>query len=490
MVASKRESLCMAMLRSKYKVRADWMRRNPIKGASPIWRAIEKSKKVIKKGACFLVGDGCAINVWMDPWIPWIEGFKPRPRDPVNPKDPMSVSTLINSSTREWRLELLLDLFDMETVAAIQKIRLPFFSRPDKLVWIKDPKGQFSAKSAYKMCQENSSSQPQDPLWKNLWKLKVHDRVKMLLWRIASNVLPTKDNLDQRLGVSDTACPLCNEAKETIIHLFLECSIAKAIWFGSCWSIRVDTLPAANCTDIVKLVLEPPNSSNDKEMKELSSLQFAHTLEAIWNLRNKVVHGEGKINLIATIKSLEKKVLEFKRIGETSESMMQSNYQTHWTPPPPGFVKINVDAAVANSRTTLAVVARNEHGNIVKAWAKEHMAGDALFAEASAFLWALQLAKNSGMQQIIVEGDAKLVVEALLKNANDVSWTIAAIISDALVLASSFSSCKFGWIKRDGNTVAHMLAKFASQSNLVVCNNELIPQVVKEACWKDVMFFS
>ena len=151
----------------------------------------------------------------------------------------------------------------------------------------------------------------------------------MLLWRIASNVLPTKDNLDQRLGVSDTACPLCNEAKETIIHLFFECSVAKAIWFSSCWSIRIDTLQVANYIDIVKLVLEPPNSSNDKELKELSSLQFAHTLEAIWNLRNKVVHGEGKINLIATIKSLEKKVLEFKRIGETSESMMQNNYQTH-----------------------------------------------------------------------------------------------------------------------------------------------------------------
>jgi hypothetical protein len=72
-----------------------------------------------------------------------------------------------------------------------------------------------------------------------------------------------------------------------------------------------------------------------------------------------------------------------------------------------------------------------------------------------------------------VEGDAKLVVETLLKNTDDVSWDIAGIISDALVLASSFSSCKFGWIKRDGNTVAHMLAKFSSQSKLVVCNNEL-----------------
>jgi hypothetical protein len=82
------------------------------------------------------------------------------------------------------------------------------------------------------------------------------------------------------------------------------------------------------------------------------------------------------------------------------------------------------------------------------------------------------------------------VCSKLLNNANDVSWVIAAIISDALVLASSFSSCKFGWIKRDGNTVAHMLAKFASQSNLVVCNNELILQVVREAGWKDVMFSS
>ena len=58
----------------------------------------------------------------------------------------------------------------------------------------------------------------------------------------------------------------------------------------------------------------PPNSSSDKELKKLSSLQFAHTLEAIWNLRNKVVHGEGKINLIATIESLEKKVSNSKEL--------------------------------------------------------------------------------------------------------------------------------------------------------------------------------
>ena len=68
---------------------------------------------------------------------------------------------------------------------------------------------------------------------------------------------------------------------------------------------------------------------------------------------------------------------------------MQEKAQTLWKPPPPGYVKINVDVVVANSRTTLAMVARNEYGKILNAWAKEHMAGDALFAESSTFVWAL-----------------------------------------------------------------------------------------------------
>ena len=74
-----------------------------------------------------------------------------------------------------------------------------------------------------------------------------------------------------------------------------------------------------------------------------------------------------------------------------------------------------------------------------------------MFAEFSAFVWAFQLAKNNGMKKIIVEGDAKLVVDALLSSPDDVRWDIAALINDAMCLASTFSSCKFGRIKREGN---------------------------------------
>ena len=58
MVASSRESPCMQVLRSKYKVDGDWLRREPLKYASHSWKAIEKMRNIVSKGACFLVGDG------------------------------------------------------------------------------------------------------------------------------------------------------------------------------------------------------------------------------------------------------------------------------------------------------------------------------------------------------------------------------------------------------------------------------------------------
>ena len=38
----------------------------------------------------------------------------------------------------------------------------------------------------------------------------------MLLWRIASNLLPTKDNLDKFLNSEDQCCSLCESDQESI----------------------------------------------------------------------------------------------------------------------------------------------------------------------------------------------------------------------------------------------------------------------------------
>ena len=81
MIASNRDSFCMNLLRRKYMVRENWIQSEPSKNASPIWKAIEKTKPLITKGACYLVGNGASINVWVDLWIPWLAGFKPTLKD-------------------------------------------------------------------------------------------------------------------------------------------------------------------------------------------------------------------------------------------------------------------------------------------------------------------------------------------------------------------------------------------------------------------------
>ena len=154
MIGSKKDSLCTRILRNKYKVRDDWLRRVPVKQASPIWKAIEKTKDMILKGACYLIGDGSSINVWMDSWIPWIEGFKPKPKDNSILMNPLMVCSLINQDTHEWRMDKLMELFEFESIAAIKKIRFSTTQQEDKLIWIKDEKGRFSTKAAYKVIQE------------------------------------------------------------------------------------------------------------------------------------------------------------------------------------------------------------------------------------------------------------------------------------------------------------------------------------------------
>ena len=56
------------------------MSREAPKNASQTWKAIERLKKTVECGACFLVGDGAVIDIWKDPWVPWLPNFKPSPK--------------------------------------------------------------------------------------------------------------------------------------------------------------------------------------------------------------------------------------------------------------------------------------------------------------------------------------------------------------------------------------------------------------------------
>ena len=168
---------------------------------------------------------------------------------------------LIDSDHHKWKVPLVLDLFDANSANAILSIPIHSRTRPNKLVWIPDSKGCFSVKSAYKEIV-NLSSHPTTPIvdWRKLWKLKGLERIKLFLWRVVFNALPTKENLMCRMQVEDPCCVLCNQEVETFDHIFLCCLVAKALWFSICWGFRSDEFPLATSKDIINLILNPPEA--------------------------------------------------------------------------------------------------------------------------------------------------------------------------------------------------------------------------------------
>lgn len=238
------------------------------------------------------------------------------------------------------------------------------------------------------------------------------------------------DNLEQRMGIADTVCVCCNGEKESVVHLFFQCAMTRAIWFGLNCYCRSELLNINNCEEFVKVV------TGDLDFLEHAPLRIAITLEAMWNLRNQILHNkELKVNLVSVIGNMELMILEYIR-----------SIKGRWQKPPPGTIKINLDAAVNPDFTAVAAVARDDRGgwggggNLI-AWAKKQVYCDAIEVETAAFTWALKLASLEGYKKIMNESDSKLCIDALNDDCENSCWNIKIVLENVLYLKSSFLSC-------------------------------------------------
>ena len=136
-----------------------------------------------------------------------------------------------------------------------------------------------------------------------------------------------------------------------------------------------------------------------------------------------------------------------------------------WKKSPRDSIKINVDAAFKDDKSSIAAVARDWRGEVVFACAKRVYSILPLQAEAEAIKWALSLAKSIDVATIIVESDSKVCVDALAPSGNQVPWSIRGICNEILNLMSLIPGCHVAWIPRGANKAAHSLAKLSFVNN-------------------------
>lgn len=158
-----------------------------------------------------------------------------------------------------------------------------------------------------------------------------------------------------------------------------------------------------------------------------------------------------------------------------------------WSPSPLSFIKINIDAAISPSSTSLAAIARDHNGAIIKVWMKNHCICHPIQAKVAALHWAVQLASSKGWKHVIFQGDSKECINTLTVTDFLPSWSISNITSNVLSLVVSFTSCSFFWVRRSCNVAAHVAAKYTLGSSLSFCfYKDDLPVALLSICEADI----
>ena len=148
----------------------------------------------------------------------------------------------------------------------------------------------------------------------------------------------------------------------------------------------------------------------------------------------------------------------------SSLDMVLEHVQQRWEPLPANFVKINFDRAVFSKDkfSGVGAVIRDENGLVLGSCSKHlPQAYNAVEVEALAAATALALAEDLGMQRVILEGDSLVIIKALREEEQFFS-PVGLLLEDVRMLSLSFQKLLYSHTKREGNSVAHNLARYTN----------------------------
>ncbi|KAG6629497.1 hypothetical protein CIPAW_14G089200 [Carya illinoinensis] len=215
---------------------------------SIFWKHLLQTRKLLEQDMCYQISNGTSVSAWIDPWIPSLESFRLNPLSHITDLSPsLKVSDFIIQESHYWNLPKMKQFFSHESIKEILKIPLPSTRlREDRHIWVKNHNGKFSVKTAYHLAAKSnngiqvSNSNMDNTAFEKIWKLKIHDRHKLLLWKIFWDIPPTRGILKRFLSsMPSLLCPLCNEQEETLFHLFIECPISRILWRQSRWPLNI-----------------------------------------------------------------------------------------------------------------------------------------------------------------------------------------------------------------------------------------------------------
>ncbi|CAN0876753.1 Putative ribonuclease H protein At1g65750, partial [Linum grandiflorum] len=181
----------------------------------------------------------------------------------------------------------------------------------------------------------------------------------------------------------------------------------------------------------------------------------------IWKWRNQVCHSQTPWpvqNLWRITHDLAHEIFSMKRISHPNREVELIG----WSPPPIGWVKLNVDGSRVSAEDSTAIggVLRGACGTWIAGFLHHIGSQPILQAELLAIRDGLSWVQMLRYSQVEVESDSLLAVQ-LVMSSNTCCHPLGTLISDIHSLMEMMQNCKIRHIRREANFVADYIAKSA-----------------------------
>ena len=105
--------------------------------------------------------------------------------------------------------------------------------------------------------------------------------------------------------------------------------------------MRSDSIPISTNENIVQFIVSPDNflgvvTTRNKKDNELNSLRMMITLEAIWFIRNQLLHNVGHIDIMEASQLIKKRILEYAKTLLKKKNVSKDKSVKGWKAPKDG----------------------------------------------------------------------------------------------------------------------------------------------------------
>lgn len=251
---------------------------------------VPKEVRQVYQAAVFVdVGNGRSSFFWEDRWMCGfrVQEIAPKLYDKVRPRV-RATRTVSDALGGTWPLDLGPDLQHEELLEylVLWEMTSTVELQPeveDVVRWAWDASGCYSVRTAY---ASRFAGREHDPGATFTWQSRAPLRCKLFSWLTLRNRCWTSDRLATRGLPHQQACPMCDQAEESMDHLLVRCPFARSVWFEvfeACgapdWMPTHDQVLLTWCTNL------SPATTLRKDLNSIVML----TMWLLWKHRNDVV---------------------------------------------------------------------------------------------------------------------------------------------------------------------------------------------------------